>query len=31
MEFFNFREAAIKNTSDKEWKDIIDELKVFFN
>ena len=31
MEFFSFREAAIKNTTDKEWKDIVAELKVFFN
>jgi hypothetical protein len=31
MEFFRFREAAIKNTTDKEWKDIVAELKVIFN
>ena len=29
-EYFKFREAAIDNTNDKEWKDIVGDLKIFF-
>jgi hypothetical protein len=30
MAFFSFRTVAIKNTSDKEWEDLVDEMKLLF-
>lgn len=31
LEYFTFREVTMENTTDKEWKDIEAELKIFFN